>query len=109
MLAEADRMVARITAPPGSAWLTGDGAYLAVARAWIAANEPERARTVLAPMLMTIFAIVAIEVPTALFLEPRIGVDGIWWAYPAAFCSMFVMQGAYYGLVWRKKRVERLI
>jgi Na+-driven multidrug efflux pump len=65
--------------------------------------------TVLAPMLMTIFAIVAIELPVAVLLERRIGVDGIWWAYPAAFCSMFIMQGAYYGLVWRKKRVERLI
>jgi hypothetical protein len=31
--------------------LTGDGAYLAVARAWIAQQEPERARMVLAPML----------------------------------------------------------
>jgi putative MATE family efflux protein len=65
--------------------------------------------TVLAPMLMTIFAIVAIELPVAVLLERQIGVDGIWWAYPAAFCSMFVMQGSYYGLVWRKKRVERLI
>lgn len=65
--------------------------------------------TVLAPMVMTIIAIVVVEVPVAILLSARIGVDGIWWAYPAAFCAMFAMQGSYYALVWRKKRVERLI
>jgi Na+-driven multidrug efflux pump len=65
--------------------------------------------TVIAPMVMTIIAIVAVELPVGVFLNQRIGVDGIWWAYPAAFCTMFAMQGTYYALVWRKKRVERLI
>lgn len=51
VLAEADQILGRIATPPGSAWLTGDGAYLAVARAWLAKREPERARAVLAPML----------------------------------------------------------
>jgi hypothetical protein len=51
VLAEADAMLARVTTPPGSAWLTGDGAYLGVARAWLAQGEPQRARAVLAPML----------------------------------------------------------
>jgi DNA-binding SARP family transcriptional activator/tetratricopeptide (TPR) repeat protein len=51
VLAEADAMLARVTVPAGSAWLTGDGAYIAVARAWLAHGEPDRARSVLAPML----------------------------------------------------------
>lgn len=51
VLNEADRMLSLISAPPGSAWLTGDAAYLSVARTWLARREPERARTVLAPML----------------------------------------------------------
>ncbi|MDX6521335.1 MAG: hypothetical protein QOF08_1940 [Gaiellales bacterium] len=51
VLAEADRMLAAITAPPGSAWLYGEAAYLSVARAWLARREAERARNVLAPML----------------------------------------------------------
>jgi DNA-binding SARP family transcriptional activator/tetratricopeptide (TPR) repeat protein len=51
VLADADRMLEAISAPPGSAWLLGDGAYLAVARAWLAYGEPERARAVLAPLL----------------------------------------------------------
>lgn len=65
--------------------------------------------TVWAPMVMTMAAIVLVELPTAILLSHRIGVDGIWWAYPAAFCTMFVLQGSFYALVWRRKRVERLI
>jgi len=44
--------------------------------------------TVLVPMLLSIFAIVAIEVPVAVALSRIIGVDGVWIAYPAAFCAM---------------------
>ena len=51
VLAEADAMLARVRVPPGSAWMTGDGAYLGVARAWLAQGEPERARSVVAPMI----------------------------------------------------------
>jgi uncharacterized RDD family membrane protein YckC len=36
-------------------------------------------------------------------LSRHIGTDGIWAAYPAAFIAMFLMQGAYYGLVWRRR------
>ncbi len=51
LLSEADAMLARVTTPPGSAWMMGDGAYLGVARAWLSRGEPERARAVIAPML----------------------------------------------------------
>jgi tetratricopeptide (TPR) repeat protein len=51
ILTQADRMLAAITAPPGSAWFYGEGAYLSVARAWLARHEAERARAVLVPML----------------------------------------------------------
>jgi hypothetical protein len=30
-------------------------------------------------------------------------------AYPIAFCSMLALQSAYYGLVWRHRKIERLI
>ncbi len=51
VLDEAQAMLDAMTLPPGAAWLTGEGAYLAVARAWLARGEPLRARGVLAPML----------------------------------------------------------
>ena len=34
---------------------------------------------------------------------------GVWIAYPVTFGTMFVLQMAYYGLVWRKRRSSGLI
>ena len=52
VLLEADALIGGITAPERSAFLAGDWCYLAVARAWLAQGEPERARAVLAPLLV---------------------------------------------------------
>jgi DNA-binding SARP family transcriptional activator len=51
VLQDADHLLSGITAPVGSAWLLGTDCYLAVARAWLAADEPARARDVLRPLL----------------------------------------------------------
>ncbi|WP_027574146.1 MATE family efflux transporter [Bradyrhizobium sp. WSM1743] len=61
------------------------------------------------PMLLSIFAIVAIELPAAVILSRAIGFEGIWAAYPIVFCAMFVLQMGYYLLVWRKQAIRRLI
>ncbi len=50
-LLRADALLASVTTPPGSAWIASDTTYLSVARAWLTAGEPQRARDVLAPML----------------------------------------------------------
>jgi putative MATE family efflux protein len=65
--------------------------------------------TVWMPLLISIFAIAAIEVPTALVLSRFLGLEGIWIAYPVTFCAMFLLQMAYYRLVWRKRAIARLI
>jgi len=65
--------------------------------------------TVLVPTLLSILAIVAVEVPVAVVLSRRIGVEGVWIAYPAAFCTMMALQMAFYLLVWRKREIKRLI
>jgi Na+-driven multidrug efflux pump len=65
--------------------------------------------TVLAPTLLSIAAIVLVEVPVAWFLSRRIGLDGVWWAYPLTFAAMLVFQSTYYRLVWRRRKIERLI
>ena len=64
--------------------------------------------SVLMPTSISIFAILAIEVPVAWFLSHRIGLDGIWIAYPVAFVAMLAMQTAYYRLVWSKRPIRRL-
>jgi putative MATE family efflux protein len=65
--------------------------------------------TVLVPTMLSILAIVIVEVPVAWFLSRRIGVNGVWIAYPVTFVVMLVLQSTYYRLVWRKTKIRRLI
>lgn len=65
--------------------------------------------TVTVPMLINIFAIVAIEVPCAYLFSAWWGLQGIWYAYALAFISLCIMQGIYYQYVWKKKTIETLI
>jgi tetratricopeptide (TPR) repeat protein len=51
LLAEAAGLLDEASIPDGSAWMPGYEAYLSLAEAWLAADEPDRARAVLAPML----------------------------------------------------------
>jgi putative MATE family efflux protein len=64
---------------------------------------------VLVPTAISIFCIVAIEVPSAWTLSRHIGLDGVWLAYPITFTAMLLFQGLYYQLVWRKKKVVRMV
>lgn len=65
--------------------------------------------TVWLPLMISAFAIVAVEVPSAIALSRAIGVEGIWAAYPITFAAVFLLQMGYYLLVWRKGRIQRLI
>jgi Na+-driven multidrug efflux pump len=65
--------------------------------------------TALAPMLLSICAIAAIEMPSAMILSRIIGIEGVWAAYPITFCAMFVLQLGYYTLVWRRRPLQRLV
>jgi putative MATE family efflux protein len=65
--------------------------------------------TVWMPLLISMVAITLVEVPAAIVLSRTIGIRGVWIAYPVTFATMFVLQMAYYGLVWRKRTIERLI
>jgi Na+-driven multidrug efflux pump len=63
----------------------------------------------LTPMLLSISAILAIELPAAVVLSRTVGLQGIWAAYPIVFCTMLVLQMGYYLLVWRKRAIRRLV
>ncbi|KRQ02611.1 MATE family efflux transporter [Bradyrhizobium yuanmingense] len=63
----------------------------------------------LTPMLLSIFAIAAIELPAAIILSHTVGLNGVWAAYPIVFCAMLILQMGYYHLVWRKRAMQRLI
>jgi putative MATE family efflux protein len=50
----------------------------------------------LGPALLSMFAIVGVELPVAVALEARFGLAGVFWACPAAFLAMLVLHGLYY-------------
>ena len=52
VLDEAAGLLERASIPDGGAWMLGYEAYLSLAEAWLAQGEPERARAVLAPLLV---------------------------------------------------------
>jgi putative MATE family efflux protein len=65
--------------------------------------------TVLVPTLLSISAIVLVEVPVAWILSQRMGINGVWVAYPVTFVTMLILQVSYYRLYWRKQRIQKLV
>ena len=64
---------------------------------------------VLVPALISVACIALIEVPSAWLLSAHYGLNGVWMAYPVTFASMLVLQLLYYQLVWRRRKIERLV
>jgi putative MATE family efflux protein len=64
---------------------------------------------VLWPTVFSFFSIWGVEVPVAYILSKRIGIDGVWLGYPAAFVTSLTLLGLYYLLVWRRQEYRRLI
>ena len=65
--------------------------------------------TVVWPTLLSILSIWAVEVPVAFALSHRLGLDGVWYGYPAAFIVGLALQLGYYYLVWKRKPLKRLV
>ena len=59
----------------------------------------------LVPALLSMAAIVAVELPVAVALEARFGLAGVFWAIPATFLAMLVLHGLYH-LYYRHKEKE---
>ena len=64
---------------------------------------------VLVPMAISIFCILGIQLPAAYLLDAQWGLPGVWVAFPVAYVAMLVLQTAYYRLVWRHRKIERLV
>ncbi len=65
--------------------------------------------SVLVPTAIAIGCIVFVEIPSAWILSHRVGLNGVWMAYPINFLAMLALQTAYYHGVWRKKPIRRLV
>lgn len=64
---------------------------------------------VMVPVILSISAILLVEVPVAFVASRHLGLDGVWVAYPACFIAMLLFQSTYYRLVWRRQKIQRLI
>jgi putative MATE family efflux protein len=67
--------------------------------------------TVMVPTLLSISAILLVEVPSAWLLSQKLGygINGVWMAYPITFVTMLILQATYYRLVWRKRKIQKLV
>lgn len=64
---------------------------------------------VLVPMAISLFCILGVQLPVAWVLDARMGLAGIWIAFPVAYLCMLVLQTGYYQGVWRHRRIRRLV
>jgi putative MATE family efflux protein len=64
---------------------------------------------VLVPMAISVFCILGVELPVAYWLNGRMGIEGIWIAFPVAYVAMLVLQTTYYRGVWRHRKIRKLV
>lgn len=64
---------------------------------------------VLVPTLISIGCILVVQVGVAWSLNARMGLEGIWIAFPVAYLAMLALQTAYFRGVWRHRKIRRLI
>ena len=65
--------------------------------------------TVLWPTILSIVSIWGVEVPVSYALMGRIGLDGVWYGYPAAYIAGLAFQLAYYYGFWKRRPLRRLV
>ncbi len=61
------------------------------------------------PMVLSLAAILCVEVPAALILSNIYGLDGVWIGYTMSFSALLLLQATYYYIVWRKKKITALV
>ena len=64
---------------------------------------------VMVPVTISIACILLVQLPVAHGLSARFGLEGVWMAFPVAYASMLALQTSYYRLVWRHKKIKRLV
>lgn len=83
--------------------------YIIFGMSSVLAGVMRASGTVLMPTLISIVAIVVVEVPVAYYLSGIYGINGVWAAYPIAYIVMLMLQASYYQFVWRKKKIRRMV
>lgn len=61
------------------------------------------------PMVLSLAAIICVEIPAALILSNIYGLDGVWIGYCLSFSALLLFQATYYLGFWRKKEIKALV
>jgi Na+-driven multidrug efflux pump len=64
---------------------------------------------VMVPVAISVLCLLLVELPAAYLLSDHYGLQGVWMAFPVAYAAMLVLQAGYYQLVWRYRKIERLV
>ncbi len=82
--------------------------YLFIGISDVLAGVMRSTGTVVWPTAITISGIWLVQLPVAYLLSHAIGLEGVWLGYPAGFAAALLAQATYYGLIWRRRRRDRL-
>lgn len=83
--------------------------YAIFGHARVLSNIMLSSGAVLWPTLLSILSIWAVLVPVSYVLMQRIGIDGVWYGYPAAYVAGLLFQTIYYFGFWKRRPLRRLV
>ncbi|MDD2806401.1 MAG: MATE family efflux transporter [Elusimicrobiales bacterium] len=72
------------------------GFYIVFSSMFVVNGALRGAGDTFVPMLVTVLALWIIRVPVSTFLAGRIGLDGIWWGAPVAWCAGLAFSAGYF-------------
>lgn len=76
--------------------LIAGGFYIVFSSMFVVNGALRGAGDTMIPMLVTVLALWVIRVPVSTFLAGRIGLDGIWWGAPVAWCAGLAFSAGYF-------------
>lgn len=76
--------------------LIAGGFYIVFSSMFVVNGALRGAGDTMIPMLVTVLALWVIRVPVSTFLSARIGLDGIWWGAPVAWCAGLAFSAGYF-------------
>nr|WP_067932495.1 MATE family efflux transporter [Alicyclobacillus kakegawensis] len=83
--------------------------YLIFGNAQVFSGIMRASGTVVWPTVLSVISIWCVEIPVAYLLSARLGIDGVWLGYCAAFVVSLLLLYGYYRWFWRRKEHKRLI
>ncbi len=76
--------------------LIAGGFYIIFSSMFVVNGALRGAGDTMIPMLVTVLALWVIRLPVSTFLAARIGIDGIWWGAPVAWCAGLAFSAGYF-------------